>query len=182
MRIIRTIIIILLCGASLSAGARGVYQTPDAFIDEVFAGHPPAPQRLWLDERLRGLVHDVLGHDLNALRVRYWRAGARTAWLLEEIGKEEPITAGIVVNGGRIESVRVLIFRESRGWEVRYPFFTDQFKGAALTDARRLDRSIDGISGATLSVRAMEKLARLALVLHRQTEAAAQAAQLSRAP
>ncbi len=33
-----------------------------------------------------------------------------------------------------------------------------------------LDRHIDGISGATLSVNAMKKMARLALLLHQETE------------
>jgi Na+-transporting NADH:ubiquinone oxidoreductase subunit NqrC len=33
---------------------------------------------------------------------------------------------------------------------------------------RQLDRHIDGISGATLSVRAVKKLALLALYLHKQ--------------
>ena len=86
-------------------------------------------------------------------------------WVLDEIGKELPITTGIIVNNGAIERVRVLVFRESRGWEVRHDFFTNQFKGAGMTKDGRLDRQIDGISGATLSVRAVEKLARVALLL-----------------
>jgi hypothetical protein len=76
---------------------------------------------------------------------------------------------GLVVNADGLELIRVLAFRESRGWEVRYPFFTDQFPGTRLTTDNKLDRNIDGISGATLSVRALEKLARLALYLHQQT-------------
>lgn len=101
--------------------------------------------------------------------MRYWGEKHRTAWILEEIGKERPITVGLVIDNGRLETVKVLVFRESRGWEVRYPFFTDQFNGARLTNEHGLDRSIDGISGATLSVRALKKLARLALFLHNQT-------------
>ncbi|PSQ91940.1 MAG: FMN-binding protein, partial [Proteobacteria bacterium SW_6_67_9] len=50
--------------------------------------------------------------------------------------------------------------------EVRREVFLEQFEGATLTDDRQLDHSIDGISGATLSVRALTKLARLALYLH----------------
>ena len=64
-----------------------------------------------------------------------------------------------------LERIKVLEFRESRGWEVRHAFFTDQFRAARLTKDRNLDRDIDGISGATLSVRAMKKLAALALYL-----------------
>ena len=71
----------------------------------------------------------------------------------------------MVVNEGVIEDIRVLVFRESRGWEVRYPFFTDQFKTRRLTDDGKLDGHVDGITGATLSVRAMTKMARAALLL-----------------
>jgi Na+-translocating ferredoxin:NAD+ oxidoreductase RnfG subunit len=60
----------------------------------------------------------------------------------------------------------VLEFRESRGWEVRYPFFTDQFVEAKLDQNERLDRNIDGITGATLSVNAVTRIARIALFLH----------------
>ena len=72
---------------------------------------------------------------------------------------------GIVVDDGRIERVKVLVFRESRGWEVRHDFFTDQFRQVSLTEDRELDRHIDSISGATLSVHAITRLARLALFL-----------------
>ncbi|MBI2993881.1 MAG: FMN-binding protein [Gammaproteobacteria bacterium] len=161
----------LLCGCLLlvlvaPARAQGIYQTPEAFLDEVFGGAPPAPRKMWIKAELADSVRAVLGHDLGVLRLSYWGQSGRTVWILEEIGKEQPITAGIVVNNGAIESVRVLVFRESRGWEVRHPFFTDQFKGARLVDGDRLDRGIDGISGATLSVGALTRLARLALLLH----------------
>ena len=86
--------------------------------------------------------------------------------MLEEIGKELPNNLGLVINQIRIEQIRVLIYRESRGDEVRHAFFTDQFVGAGLTGADQLDRSFDGVSGATLSTRALTKLARVALVLH----------------
>ncbi len=78
----------------------------------------------------------------------------------------KPITTGLAVDDGAIERIRVLVYRESRGWEVRYDFFTAQFIGARLDGDARLDRRIDGISGATLSVRALTNLARLALYLH----------------
>jgi hypothetical protein len=99
------------------------------------------------------------------MRVRYWQEQTQTVWIMDEIGKELPITTGIVVSNGAIDRVRVLVFRESRGWEVRHDFFTNQFKGASMQEDGRLNRQIDGISGATLSVRAVEKLARVALLL-----------------
>lgn len=149
--------------------ARDVFMQPSEFVRQAFDGNPPAPDSLWLDKELRQGIRGIMGHDLGVLRLRYWQRDGRTAWILEEKGKEKPITTGIVVNHGEIERVKVLIYRETRGWEVRYPFFTDQFKGSGLNDHRRLDKHIDGISGATLSVNALEKLARLALYLHEVT-------------
>jgi hypothetical protein len=90
-------------------------------------------------------------------------------WILEEVGKEEPITAGFVVADGRIDHVRVLVYRESRGGEVRYPAFLKQFKSSKLAQDNTLDGSIDGIAGATLSVGAMERMARLALFFDRMS-------------
>lgn len=144
------------------------YQTPDAFLREAFNDTPPAPQVMWLKGDIKEATAAILGHPYPGLRIRYWDKDARTAWILEEIGKEKPITVGLVVGPDGMEMLRVLEFRESRGWEVRYPFFTDQFGGIGLTADRQLDRHIDGISGATLSVRALQKLARLALYLHQQ--------------
>ena len=157
-----------------SAHAERVYQQPDAFVAEAFGGHAPAPAVLWLTGDLKTEVRAILDHDYPALRVRYWGQGARSVWVLEEIGKESPITVGTVVENNRIAQMRVLIFRESRGWEIESPAFIRQYLGAALkpnqdSKAAQLDRSIDGISGATLSVRALSKLSRLALLLHRHS-------------
>jgi len=150
--------------------AKGVYQQPSAFINEVFDGNPPDSKRLWLTKPIKQKASEILGHPPAVLRLRYWGEGTRTAWVLEEIGKEKPITVGIVIDKKRIAKVKVLAFRESRGWEVRHDFFTDQFKHIGLDKQQQLDKTIDGISGATLSVRALKKLARLALYLHTQTE------------
>lgn len=148
------------------AGARGVYQAPADFIAEAFKGRVPAVKTLWLDAAMQKDAAAILGHRYAALRVRYWGEPGRTAWVLDEIGKDEPITVGVIVNGNAVEMLKVLVFRESRGDEVRYPFFTDQFTGARLRDGHALSKPIDSISGATLSARALDKLARLALYFH----------------
>ncbi|TAL10307.1 MAG: FMN-binding protein [Porticoccaceae bacterium] len=152
------------------AEAEGVYLTPDEFRAQAFGGAESTPQTLWLSAPLKDAAAEILGHPFAQLRVRYWRHGDRTAWVLDEIGKTHPITIGVVVEQGAVEAIRVLEFRESRGEEVRLPFFTDQFVGAGLRagDGRELDRGIDGITGATLSVRAMQRVARLALFFHGQ--------------
>jgi hypothetical protein len=128
------------------------------------------PQVLWINGALRQQAEAILGHRFASLRVRYWGEGERSLWILEEIGKEMPITIGVVVDGGRIAEVRILEYRESRGGEVRYNFFTDQFKTLTLGDEKdRLSGHIDGITGATLSVAAVRKIAILALVFHQHT-------------
>jgi hypothetical protein len=152
----------LVCSALL---AEAVYQEPEDFLSETFAGKVPEPAVIWLSGERKALTKELLGHRYPSLRVRYWRDQQRSAWILEEIGKDLPITIGLVVNDGLLEQIKVLVFRESRGWEIRHSFFTDQFKGAQLDESNRLDRDIDGISGATLSVRAMKKMATLALFL-----------------
>lgn len=149
--------------------ADDVYQQPKDFLSATFPDGVPAPEFVWLTRDVRADIKSILGHGYGALRIRYWGRGARTAWIIEEIGKYKPITTGLVVAGGRIERVKVLIYRESHGWEVRHPFFTDQFKGAGLREGYRLTEDIDGISGATLSVNALRRLTRLALYLHRRT-------------
>jgi len=146
--------------------ARGVYQEPMDFINEVFTGDPPPAQKLWITKELKIKARDILGHAPGTLRVSYWERGSKTVWVLEETGKEELITAGFIVDGNKVDSVRVLIFRESRGWEIRHPFFTDQFRGIMLAPDNNLDRKIDGITGATLSVDAITRLTRLALLYH----------------
>lgn len=147
-------------------GEAGRYLETDEYLRSAFPSGVPAAQTLWLKGDLRASVERLLGHRFSGLRVRYWQDESRSAWILDEIGKELPITIGVAVSSGAIASVRVLEFRESRGWEVRYPFFTDQFVDARLGSNGKLDRRIDGITGATMSVDAVTRIARVALLLH----------------
>lgn len=152
--------------AGPGGGEAGRYLETDEYLQSVFAAELPAAKTLWVSGELRESVERFLGHRFAALRVRYWHDGAKSAWILDEIGKELPITIGVSIENGAIQNVRVLEFRESRGWEVRYPFFTDQFVDARLGPDDKLDRRIDGITGATLSVGAVMRIARVALLLH----------------
>ncbi|MEH6552121.1 MAG: FMN-binding protein [Pseudomonadales bacterium] len=147
------------------------YLSSEEFLAETFAGVEPEAHKLWLSQTYKEAGGEIFSHQPSALRLRYWQLGERTAWIIEEIGKVKPITVGTVVGPEGIEQVKILAFRESRGWEVRYPFFTDQYRGAKLQDKYQLDRRIDGITGATLSVRAVNRVARWALYLHQQVMA-----------
>ncbi len=154
----------LLCGGS-GAVATETIDAQEAFLKRSFKTGIPMSKVLWLTKDLKPKIKKILKHAYPALRIRYWQDGSRTAWVLDEIGKYKPITVGILVQNGAIEQLKVLTYRESHGWEVRHDFFTRQFIGAKLPKPLQLDRNIDGISGATLSVRALKKLAILALFL-----------------
>lgn len=152
---------------AMNAQAGEQYLTPEQFLAEVFAAEAPQPEVLWLTKDVVRQSEKILGHAPAQLRQRYWKSGDKSAWIFDEIGKEEPITAGFVVSAGKISQVRVLTYRESRGWEVRYPAFLKQYQGVELQPDNYLNRNIDGISGATLSVNAMNRMARLALYFDR---------------
>ncbi len=163
---VKNILFLLSLFGCSSAVAGGVYQQPIAFINQVFNNQPPKPQVLWPNSELKKQMADILSHKYRSLRIRYWKQARKTVWILKEIGKEKPITVGIVIRKDHLELVKILAFRESRGWEVRHDFFTSQFNHAKLKQNNQLDKTIDNISGATLSVRAVTKLTRIALLLN----------------
>jgi hypothetical protein len=148
--------------SSLSAD---IFQKPEEFISETFDGSPPAKKRLLITETIRKEIKDITGQEYKMLLVGYWNKGKKTVFILNDIGKTKPITTGFVVDGKQLQKVKVLIYRESHGWEVKYPFFTNQFEAIELTEENKLSKHIDGISGATLSVHALKRMTKLALYL-----------------
>ncbi|WP_245586064.1 FMN-binding protein [Solimonas soli] len=141
------------------------YQTPDAFIAEAFApGAAPAPAVLNLDAGAQAKISAVFGRPYPQARLRYWKANGRSAWIFDDIGKEGyvPTTCGFVVANGAIEHARVLIYRESRGQQVAEPSFLQQLIGAKAA-GNGIDKRVDNISGATLSVKMMQRMARTAI-------------------
>lgn len=160
----------IFCVALAFAADQKVFEKPSTFIRNAFSGGVPAARSLTLTPSMEKDVKKILGHSYRGgSRFTYWASGKRSVWILEEIGKTLPITTGFIVDGGALTSLKVLVYRESHGWEVEKPFFTRQFKGATLGDGGALSKRIDGISGATLSVRALTKLSALALYLHSKT-------------
>jgi hypothetical protein len=161
-----TIFVVAITYSQISLAAKGVYQTPADFISHSFINVTPESKVLWLSKADKSIVADILQHKFNRMRIRYWQANNQTVWILDEIGKEKPITIGVHIKNNQIDQLKVLTFRESRGDEVRHKFFSQQFINATLNNDIRLSKHIDGITGATLSVRATTKVARLALWLH----------------
>jgi len=155
-------------GGSQNNNAAGQYLSVDEFLQLSFGSDAePNPAVYWLPADVKERIKALNGRDFPLLRVRYWAVNNDTAWILEEIGKEMPITIGVLVDGEEnvVRRVEVLAFRESRGWEVRHPFFTRQFNNISLNKEDLLSEHIDGITGATLSVRAVKHVAQVALIL-----------------
>lgn len=165
----------LMLGAALPGFARAsaedgnglwtVFQKPDAFLAEAFGSAPP-PKLLVLDAATQSRVAAVFGRSYPQTQIRYWRANGRSAWILDDLGKAgyQLTTSGFVVKDKAIDFARVLIYRESRGEQVGEASFLKKFTGSKLAGAK-IDKSIDNISGATLSVKMMERMAAAALVL-----------------
>lgn len=149
-----------------SYAAKGVYQTSSQFISNAFLGKEAEVKMLWLSTEDKRSIADILQHKYSRMRIRYWQEGEETVWILDEIGKEKPITIGVHIKEHRINHFKVLTFRESRGHEVRHDFYAKQFLNAELLQNNLLSNHIDGITGATMSVSATKKTARLALWLH----------------
>ncbi|MBL6685300.1 MAG: FMN-binding protein [Methylophilaceae bacterium] len=155
---------LLLLFSMSMAQAKGVYKTEEKFLNDVFNQNVPASESLLLKSELRASVTKILGHRYSGLRIKYWKNESTSAWILEEIGKDELITFGFAIKEKKISQAEVLIFRETRGWEIKYPAFTTQFIGGQLSN-NELTQNIDGVTGATLSVWAMTSVAKLALFL-----------------
>ena len=160
-----TLLSMLLLFSGANCAAKGVYQTPKAFVNKAFAGETPEVKVLWLTKEDKANIAEILQHKYNRMRIRYWQLSDETVWILDEIGKEKPITTGIHIKEKKIKHFKVLTFRESRGDEVRHNFYSQQFLNASLNKNNQLNQHVDGITGATMSVRATTKVARLALWL-----------------
>ncbi|MFT6896438.1 MAG: hypothetical protein ACJA13_000839 [Paraglaciecola sp.] len=166
-----TFTFLLLCSVSFSLVAKGTYLSSEQFIGHAFNGNVPKVQALWLSAQDKTIIGNIMSRPFNLLRVHYWQQDEETVWIIDEIGKEKPITIGVHIKQKKIVELKVLAFRESRGDEVRHSFFTTQFTAAKLDQENQLTQSIDGITGATLSVWALTKVARLALWLNNKAVA-----------
>jgi len=88
------------------------------------------------------------------------------AFIQNTIGKHKPMTYMVGVDPeGEVSNVEILVYRESRGSEVRKARFNYQYEGKTVDDPIRINRDIINISGATMSVRSMSAGVKRALVL-----------------
>jgi len=152
--------------ASYKISAADALLSKEQFLEKAFGDKEAKKKSLRFKDEVKNTAQKIMGSKYKKVLMRYWIDGQRTAWILNRIGKVKQITAGFIIENCKIVSIHVLVYRESHGWEVKYPSFRDQFKGISMSNKYKLDKSIDGISGATLSVNSMRIMAGLALAMH----------------
>jgi hypothetical protein len=151
--------VILLLVSSICLASTEIKDFLKANFEEV-----PKPQRLWIDKEKQIEIKKRFNPSQIKLSYRYWKVKNKTVWILDEIGKERNITTGIMIENNTIKKVQVLTYRESRGGQVQNKRFTQQYY--QKNSQSNLIKEIDSISGATLSVNALNKQVKLALWLN----------------
>jgi len=138
-----------------------VYLTKKEALKVAFPGADVIDkERKWLDDEQKKAIRKISFVEITENRFTFYvgkKNGKPMGYMLIEhiIGKSFPITFMIVINvDGTVRDVEILVYREPRGWEVRYPSFMGQFFGM---NADSDFRNINTITGATLSVNAIIK-------------------------
>lgn len=157
-----TLVALTMCGAPL-VRAQDALLTPDQALKEVF------PEAVRSVREARAIPHVVrqrlereLGRRIDEDSVEVTRVydahGIFRGYAIvtEEIGKYRPITFMVGVTPElTVRDVSVLVYRESRGGEVKRKRFLSQYRGKSAHDPIDVNRDIINISGATISVRSV---------------------------
>jgi len=136
-----------------------VYLTKKQALEIAFPGAEQIDKEVkWLTEGQKQAIEKITHQTTGESRFTYYigkKGGKPMGYMVIDhiIGKSFPITFMVVLNGdGTVRNVEIMVYREPRGWEVKYPSFMSQFFGM---NAESDFRSINSITGATLSVRAI---------------------------
>ena len=164
---------ILVAGVLLFATGAHVYLTEGEALRIAFPEATRLEERVFqIEGELREELAQALGYAPRERTVLFYEAKKGDALLghlviMNEIGKRLPITFLVsILPDGRVDQVLLLVFREPRGFEVRARAFRRQYRGKRLGDPIRRGRDIRNISGATMSVDALNRGVRRALVFY----------------
>ena len=149
-----------------------VFMTEDEGLKTVF----PKSERvrkdlIRLNPEKKSQIEDRIGWKFpeQEFEVYIGETGTRVdgyAMVQNTIGKHKPMTYMVGVDGyGSVSDIELLVFRESRGSEIRQKRFNSQYEGKTVMDPVRINKDIINISGATMSVRSMSAGIKRVLVL-----------------
>jgi len=139
------------------------YLTPDQAIHEIWTGVASIDTLMArLTPQEMASIKKTLGQAAPSDTVIVFRPRDAHGTVLghavigEEIGKYRPITFLVGTSPDlEVRNVEVLVYRESRGGEVRFPRFLRQYRGKSFVSPIRTNRDIINIAGVTLSVNAL---------------------------
>ena len=154
-------------------GSIRVYLTPEQARGRIFPKAEFHQQAMVPIPRSGGNAPPIASFAADSLQlyIAYAEEGKPLGYsvVLNEIGKYRPISFMVgVTRDFRIKDVAVLVYRESRGGEVRRARFLRQYRGKRTSDPVRINRDIINITGATLSVRALNRGVRESVRLVKQ--------------
>jgi Na+-translocating ferredoxin:NAD+ oxidoreductase subunit G len=154
------------------AHADQVYYTPRDLLADFFRSSQNVTyKKVAIDEAAQKRVQRRLGYAPVRPSYTFYVAtsGGHVdgyALIDEEKGEHLPITFAVKLSPeGKVERQEIVVYRESRGDEVRDESFRRQFVGKSARDAIDTDQDIMAISGATISSRAMAVGVKRAVVL-----------------
>ena len=148
-------------------GYSKISEEVENFISLQFNNQEPTKKRIIIKKDAQKLIKKIMGDKYKKRIFSYWQREDSTIWILNSIGKYKPITASFIIKDCKIESSHVLVYREQIGYEIKYPYFLLQFTDAKLDSNIKLNIKVDNISGATLSVNSMKRMARASLLLNK---------------
>lgn len=164
------LLLAVLAGACAPAGA-AVLQTKEAALAEAWPGAEIEQVREFLSETEAERVAERAGTPLGSRAVLAWR-GLRegrvlgTAYLDRHLVRTLPETVLVFVSPqGTVDRIEILTFDEPRDYLPPERWLA-QFDGRALEAETQLKRGIRGITGATLSGRAITDSVRRILAVH----------------
>ena len=127
---------------------------------------------LTLDKQIKKKVENHVKQKFYRDKLYYWTISQADstiayAFLDNVIGKSMPITFMVIVNiDGDIINANVIKYREAYGSEVGNKGWLQQFINFNNISTYNIDKDIDGISGATISVKSMSKGIQKIAALH----------------
>lgn len=153
-------------------GQEDVYLTPEEAAKLTFPNSTSIRKEvLTLTPQQKAQIEDIIGWKFPETSFECFIGetnGKVDGWAIIQntIGKHKPMTYMVGVDTeGKATNVEVLVYRESRGSEVRTKRFNYQYQGKDVFDPIRINRDIINISGATMSVRSMSAGVKRALVI-----------------
>jgi Na+-translocating ferredoxin:NAD+ oxidoreductase RnfG subunit len=144
------------------AGGKGIFYSEESSRKELYpAATGVVADTLKIDSATAAAAKDLIRQPIAEKRAVFERVLSQQGTIgyvyrARERGKVELMDFAVALDtAGKVQRVLLTAYRENIGGEVGSKRFMGQFKGKTSRNALQLNRDIDGISGATLSSRAI---------------------------